>query len=534
MRNYKSPLTLGLLAICVFLINLPVFQYPLGSVWEPRLALAHILIVLIVFVLLSRRLSLAGAFIGALLFGIFPTHVHTLASGIFDAKALAWYVLVLGLAVGFAVGVEQFHKFLRNQEPLIRYLFWAGIYALIVGLALLVSFQANQIFVGEESLLRWRTQQGRDADACLKLAELLRRDHAVARNPAKVNTIVDLYNNAIALSPQLMKAYDGLAEFYLTAGRRQEALEVYQRALAMDTARRETYYRLGALYEDMDQPKWVIEIYNMLLKLYPEDDEVCVRVMDAYRRAIHDHPQTIVYQEKREELLSRYEELSKRKKYTAADYFNLGFLYEQVGGYEEAVRFYRKALQLQPTHEQALYNLANRFQQAGDFKAALLLYERMVRLHPKSPMAYLNMGIILNSLGDAPRARYFYQKTIGLDPKNAEAYFNLGYLNENGGELREALNDYEKAVENNPKHAEAYYNMGNVYATLGQYPEAIASYLKTVGINANHQSAYVNLSILSFKSGNFREAIRYLEEARLLGYNPPEEYLQTLEGYRKK
>ena len=143
------------------------------------------------------------------------------------------------------------------------------------------------------------------------------------------------------------------------------------------------------------------------------------------------------------------------------------------------------------------------------------------------------MGIIFNALGDQPRARQFYLKVIDLDPDNGDAYFNLGYLSESQGELSEAVNYYEKAVEVAPKNAEAYYNLGNVYASLGQNGEAIASYLKTVGINPRHQDAFVNLSILSFKSRDFQGAIHYLEEAQALGYNPPAEYLKTLEPYRK-
>ena len=143
------------------------------------------------------------------------------------------------------------------------------------------------------------------------------------------------------------------------------------------------------------------------------------------------------------------------------------------------------------------------------------------------------MGLIFNAIGDKPHARQFYLKVIALDPDNGDAYFNLGYLSESQGELSEAVNYYEKAVEVAPKNAEAYYNLGNVYASLGQKGEAIAAYLKTVGINPRHQDAFVNLSILSFKSRDFQGAIHYLEDAKALGYNPPAEYLKTLEPYRK-
>ena len=143
------------------------------------------------------------------------------------------------------------------------------------------------------------------------------------------------------------------------------------------------------------------------------------------------------------------------------------------------------------------------------------------------------MGIIFNALGDQQRARQFYLKVIELDPNNGDAYFNLGYLSESQGELSDAVNYYEKAVEVAPKNAENYYNLGNVYASLGQNGEAIASYLKTIGLNPRHQDAFVNLSILSFKARDFQGAIHYLEQAKALGYNPPAEYLKTLEPYRR-
>jgi tetratricopeptide (TPR) repeat protein len=58
-------------------------------------------------------------------------------------------------------------------------------------------------------------------------------------------------------------------------------------------------------------------------------------------------------------------------------------LYEQVGGKEEAMRFYTKAVQMQPDYAQALNNLAKLYQDAGNYKIALGLYERLLHFHPK-------------------------------------------------------------------------------------------------------------------------------------------------------
>jgi len=481
------------LAGAVLAVDSPILRYPFSAFKEPVEILLHALVTVGLCAALNARLSLLASFIAALLFGIYPGHAMAFAQGRQDWWTAVAYLAAMAVSVGFAFGFEKFNAFLKTQEKLIGYLFMAGIGALVLGMALM-SIQANAVWKDEASIRRWRAEHYPSVDSLNAWARVL----------------------------------------YQKSGNAQDSVEVYNRTLKMDPRNQDAYFVLAGIDLDQGKPEDAIGIYNQLLKLYPEDDKVYVRTMDAYSRGLQKYPKLTIFQEKREDLLAKYEQLSKRKKYTANDYFNLGFLYDQVGGYEEAMRFYRKALELEPIHEKALYSLARRYQEAGDLKAAMILYSRLVHFHPRSTLGYLNMGLIYNALGDADRARYFYEKVISIDPTNADAYFNLGYLYEAAGELREALNEYEKAVENDPRNAEAYYNMGNVYATLQQYPESIASYLKTVAINPSHQNAFVNLSILSFKSKDFDGAIRYLEQAKVLGYNPPEAYLKTLEPYRKK
>jgi tetratricopeptide (TPR) repeat protein len=441
------------------------------------------------------------------------------------------YLPSLGFCLLSAIGVFRLQRFLLTQEAVLRYLFSTAVVILMIGLMLLTF---NQSVVWHDAISLWRHQArvlphpfvlNKLASAITDLRPLT-EDH--------YHEAADLYQQAIKLDSQYVYSYNHLAELYKDRGRLDESLIWYNKALAVDGKNKEAMLGLGRLYQQLGQPQEAINTFKRVLKMFPDDESAYLTIENAYSRAIEQYPQEKSYQEQREEVLSQYEDLSKRKKYSATDYFNLGFLYEQVGGYEEAIRFYKKSLQLSPTYEKSLYALANRYQEMGDFKTALALYQHLVHFHPKFALGYLNMGIIYNALGDIAHARMLYQKTIGVDSKNVGAYFNLGYLSESSGDMKEALNFYEKAVDINPQFAEGYYNLGNVYATLGQIPEAIASYLKTVNINKNHQNAFVNLSILSFKSRNFADAMKYLKEAQRLGYTPPEEYLKSLEPYQKK
>ncbi|MDE2010154.1 MAG: tetratricopeptide repeat protein [Candidatus Omnitrophica bacterium] len=435
------------------------------------------------------------------------------------------YAAAFAFFLGAAFGTGRFYIFLKTQEALVRYFFWA---AVVVFALFVASTSVAEISLRRDALTFWTHE--------VKM-------HPTAPNLDHLADAYDFsgdflkakgyYRQAAVLDPKSPKAYEGLAGLAQAQGDWASAVGYFQKVIALVPRRSSAYLGLGEAFRKSGDSRHAVETYSRLLDLFPDDENIDMKVIEAYGRAIADNPRNSLYKEKREEALEDLDELSRRKNYKAVDYYNLAFLYDQVGGKEEAQRYYTKAVQMQPDYKQALYNLANLYRDAGNFKMALGFYERLIHFHPKFASAYLDMGKIFSVLGDRPRARLFLLKAIDLDPACGDAYFNLGYLSESQGDRGEAVNYYEKAVEVAPKNAEAYYNLGNVYAGLGQNSEAIASYLKAVALNPRHQNAFVNLSILSFKSGDFQGAIHYLEQAQALGYNPPAEYLKTLEPYRK-
>ncbi len=470
-----------------------------------------------------------------------------------------FYLPLVMVSLFTAFWIGRLYRFLKTQEAILGQIFMAALATLLMGLSILTYYQC---FVWLDTVSLWKhqlklnprpvifnylaeaiektpeyQQSQNDYRAYVELVSQGAAENKISIDKSKfrkMEEVIDLYKQAIGKDGTYMDSYLHLGKVYEDIEKNNEALLIYNKALEIDPKAKDVLFSLGVLSQKMNNPRSAIDHFNRLLKFNPEDEEIYSRIIKAYSDGIEKNPQEKLYQEQREEVLSNFEEISKRKKYTAADYLNLGFLYEQVGGFEEAIRFYKKSLELNPRYEKALLNLGNRYQQMGDLKSALMVYQQLLHFYPKHAQGYLNLGIIYNALSDLDRSRMFYQKAINLDPRDAKPYFYLGYLSESAGELKEALNYYEKSLEKDSQQAEAYYNMGNVYAQLGQDAEAMASYLKTVGINKNHQSAFVNLSILSFKSRDFAGAIHYLEEAQLLGYNPPVEYLKSLAPYRKK
>ena len=223
---------------------------------------------------------------------------------------------------------------------------------------------------------------------------------------------------------------------------------------------------------------------------------------------------------------------SKQKKANIQDYWQTALAFEQKGDLAKAIWNFRHFLELKPADAGAMEHLAKLYLQTSQPNQALDFAKKFAQANLGSPQGFFYLGMIYNVMGQIDMAKENYQKAIKIDPKHAEAYFNLGFLSESDGQLLEAIDLYKKSVGSNPKQAKVYYNLGNACAGLDRNEEAISSYKSAVANDPNYTDAFVNLSILLTKAGEYKEAIKYLDEARVLGYEAPEEYLRSLEPYR--
>lgn len=128
----------------------------------------------------------------------------------------------------------------------------------------------------------------------------------------------------------------------------------------------------------------------------------------------------------------------------------------------------------------------------GQWKKAVTDYSKAIEIDPKITDAYSNRGIAYGNMGQFENAIADFTRAIGIDLKFARAYSNRGLAY---AELRmwdKAIADYSKAIEFNPKYATAYFNRGCAYGNLGQWDKAISDFSRTIEIDPNYTAAYSN------------------------------------------
>jgi tetratricopeptide (TPR) repeat protein len=196
-------------------------------------------------------------------------------------------------------------------------------------------------------------------------------EYAVGQNLQLSGTWEDAlkqYERAVAIDPNMGRAYAGMAVMSSNLGRKADAEKYYQAAMAhIDRMTdREKYRTRGAYYLTTRQPEKATEEYNALVQEYPADavglpnlalayfyNRDMAKAMDAGRRAADAAPKVLAIRH------------------------NYALYSVYAGNYAEAARAAQQVLDQDPAEIDAMRALAMAQTGTGDLKSAAATYHRM-------------------------------------------------------------------------------------------------------------------------------------------------------------
>jgi predicted TPR repeat methyltransferase len=190
----------------------------------------------------------------------------------------------------------------------------------------------------------------------------------------------------------------------------------------------------------------------------------------------------------------------------------LAILLQKGGQFVEAGELYRRVLEMNPDHPQALHYAGVLAHQQGRNDEAVALVERSLALAPDQADWYSNQGIIFQSSGELDRAIDAFRRAIALDATHANAHSNLGVLLRAAGQTAEAEAAYRTAIQLNPDHIDAYTNLGILLGALSRTEEAAACYCKVITLRPKHREARRLLALAHATLGDVGEAVKIFEE----------------------
>jgi tetratricopeptide (TPR) repeat protein len=137
----------------------------------------------------------------------------------------------------------------------------------------------------------------------------------------------------------------------------------------------------------------------------------------------------------------------------------LGLAYQKRGLLDEAIREFKRAIELAPNMAKNHYNLGLAYEEKGLFKKAVDAYKKAVELNPAYTNAYFNLANLSMRMQSRQAAIRAYRKVIELDPADIEAYNNLGVAYAMQGELDKAVGLWQKVLKMDPDNHKAKDNI---------------------------------------------------------------------------
>jgi tetratricopeptide (TPR) repeat protein len=135
----------------------------------------------------------------------------------------------------------------------------------------------------------------------------------------------------------------------------------------------------------------------------------------------------------------------------AIDFCNLGKAVGAQGNYDEAIFWFRRALEADPLSSDALYNLAIACRLKGDpAEAERVLRDGIVR-SPRDPAALRLLGTLLGERGEVEEAAAVLGRCVAVDTADGEAWERLAILHARAGREEEARAAAVRALRIRPE-----------------------------------------------------------------------------------
>lgn len=211
-----------------------------------------------------------------------------------------------------------------------------------------------------------------------------------------------------------------------------------------------------------------------------------------------------------------YEKALKKNPKDAESLYMLGAICGQKGNFRQAIKYFRKTLDLYPGNFIALCGLGKAQKEAGDFHDAESSFTRASEIQPNNLDVLLELAGVLLHLGKLDDAENLLNKVLTLSPDNTEAMHGLGEIYQSRRQYDMAIGCYNNVLNRDPNRTNTHNRLGFALHTIGSYFEAIDHYKRAVSLNGQFREAYINLATTQITVGQTEDAQTTLNKARML------------------
>ncbi|MBT6440065.1 MAG: tetratricopeptide repeat protein [Flavobacteriales bacterium] len=127
-------------------------------------------------------------------------------------------------------------------------------------------------------------------------------------------------------------------------------------------------------------------------------------------------------------------------------HYNLGLAYQAKQDHENAVKCFRRVLEIQPLHINTQYYLGMSLGHGFNQPIQAIEYmEKGIKYGYSGADRYVNLGVAYGMSGNFPKALECFTKATQEDPNNPQSYVNMGITYSQMGDSQKAKTAMDKA-----------------------------------------------------------------------------------------
>jgi len=131
----------------------------------------------------------------------------------------------------------------------------------------------------------------------------------------------------------------------------------------------------------------------------------------------------------------------------AKEWYEKGLKASNDGKYNIAIKYFKKAIEIYPDYEDALFKIGFTHERQKEYEEALKYYERVLKLNPNAWDAWYSIGIVYAKMEKYKKALPYFKKAYELKPDNpnvADAYARVYRYLGNHKKADKIIEEYRK------------------------------------------------------------------------------------------
>jgi len=249
------------------------------------------------------------------------------------------------------------------------------------------------------------------------------------------------------------------------------------------------------------------------------------RAYEAIRFGLSQHPDSIPLQLKKAQVLLHQrrlkQSLSLLNKIARIEYNNyevfvsLGMVFNLLGRTDEAILNFDKAFSLEPEEKDEIAGqIAFSFMDQQKYEEAIKYFSLALQINPSHVSCLFELGNCYKQSSKYREAEKYYKRFLDKQPFSLHGWFFMGVVLKYQDRFEEALEALDFALAINDQYSNALLLKADIFTFLERFEEAIETYLVLLAIVPEDVMALVTLANCYLSINHLEEAEKYLIRAK--------------------